>query len=98
MPDDRSGLGCRAQVRTTADWPDTAALAGRVAVASGTPVAGGAVSVIGPRWFALSLQADGHTACRRALDRLAADRGLALEVLPDTPRRRPPSPDRASAR
>ncbi|UUX95913.1 hypothetical protein [Aquabacterium sp. J223] len=96
--DDRAGPGCRVQVRTAADWPDTAALAGRVATASGASVARGGVAVIGPRWFALSLQADGDAACRQALDRLAADRGLALDVLPDTTRRRPPSPDRASAR
>jgi hypothetical protein len=95
---DPDSVGCRAQVRTATDWPDADSLARRLGDASGRPVVASGLAVIGPRWYAVSLAARGRDACRQALDRLAADRTLALEVLPDTARRRPPPPDRTSAR
>jgi hypothetical protein len=81
----------RLQVRTTEEWRDTHALAERVEQLGGVPV-DPEVAPIAPQWYALTLQCDSRTACKRATMKLAAQRSMFVELRRDVARRTPSRP------
>lgn len=87
----RGPVEWRLQVRTAAEWPDLAALTDRAAQVAGVPVSSD-VNPIAPRWYALTLQCEDRSACKRATMKLAAQPQLFVELRRDEQRSTPSRP------